>query len=45
MKCNDNMFVDFISKCLVWNPKKRIKPIDALMHMFILEGLPSSIRE
>ncbi|CAD8059548.1 unnamed protein product [Paramecium primaurelia] len=44
LRCNDNLFVDFLSKCLVWNPKKRIKPIDALMHVFILEGLPSQIR-
>ncbi|CAD8066728.1 unnamed protein product [Paramecium sonneborni] len=44
LKCNDNLFIDFLTKCLVWNPKKRIKPIDALMHVFILEGLPSKIR-
>ncbi|CAD8062778.1 unnamed protein product [Paramecium sonneborni] len=44
LRCNDNLFIDFLTKCLVWNPKKRIKPIDALMHVFILEGLPSTIR-
>ncbi|CAD8147134.1 unnamed protein product [Paramecium pentaurelia] len=44
LKCNDNNFIDFLQQCLVWNPKKRISPIDALMHSWILEGLPSQIR-
>jgi dual specificity tyrosine-phosphorylation-regulated kinase 2/3/4 len=33
-------FLDFISKCLEWDPEKRLKPFDALMHNWIIEGLP-----
>ncbi|CAD8141143.1 unnamed protein product [Paramecium octaurelia] len=44
LKCNDHNFIDFLKQCLVWNPKNRISPIDALMHVWILEGLPSQIR-
>ena len=30
-------FVDFICKCLEWNPKDRINPEEGLMHPFIIE--------
>ena len=36
-------FVDFVEKCLQWDPDKRIKPIDALMHPWIIEGLPPQV--
>ena len=29
-------FIDFICRCLEWNPKDRINPEDALMHPFIV---------
>ena len=32
-------FIDFISQCLEWNPKKRLTPEEGLMHPFILENL------
>ena len=32
-------FVDFISKCLKWNPFERITPEKALMHPFIIENM------
>lgn len=38
------MFVDFVHKCLIWEPEKRMKPIEGLMHNWILEGLPEEIR-
>ncbi|CAD8052525.1 unnamed protein product [Paramecium primaurelia] len=44
LQCKDNNFIDFLQQCLVWNPKHRISPIDALMHVWILDGLPSQIR-
>ena len=44
LRCNDSYFLDFLSKCFVWDPEKRIKPLEALMHNWILEGLPTEIR-
>ncbi|CAD6915356.1 unnamed protein product, partial [Tilletia controversa] len=38
LKCNDELFIDFISKCLVWDPERRIKPDPALRHPWILQG-------
>ncbi|KAK0210456.1 CMGC/DYRK/DYRK2 protein kinase [Desarmillaria ectypa] len=38
LRCNDDDFVDFISKCLVWDPERRIKPAAALRHPFVTGG-------
>jgi dual specificity tyrosine-phosphorylation-regulated kinase 2/3/4 len=35
LRCNDDDFVDFISRCLVWDPERRMKPQTALRHPFI----------
>src|ERR1700722_238417 len=35
LRCNDEEFVDFISRCLVWDPERRIKPQGAMRHPFI----------
>ncbi|TQS37346.1 hypothetical protein Golomagni_02184 [Golovinomyces magnicellulatus] len=35
LKCDDNNFLDFLSKCLKWDPDCRIKPNDAIRHEFI----------
>ncbi|POS87767.1 hypothetical protein EPUL_002584 [Erysiphe pulchra] len=35
LKCDDPAFLDFISKCLKWDPDRRIKPEDAIRHEFI----------
>ncbi|KZT11457.1 uncharacterized protein LAESUDRAFT_692333 [Laetiporus sulphureus 93-53] len=43
LRCDDEHFVDFISKCLVWDPEKRIKPQAALRHPFITAGRRSRI--
>jgi serine/threonine protein kinase len=32
---SDNDFVDFMSKCLTWEPSKRITPIEALNHPWL----------
>ncbi|CAD8178486.1 unnamed protein product [Paramecium pentaurelia] len=44
LKCQDKLFIDFLDNCFNWDPQKRMKPIDALMHQWILEGLPKEIR-
>ena len=38
LKCDDDPFVDFISKCLTWDPDKRLKPQPALRHPWMLAG-------
>ncbi|GMK57095.1 hypothetical protein CspeluHIS016_0309350 [Cutaneotrichosporon spelunceum] len=38
LKCNDDLFIDFISKCLTWDPDKRLKPHPAMRHPWILAG-------
>ncbi|RPD79760.1 kinase-like protein [Lentinus tigrinus ALCF2SS1-7] len=35
---SDDLFVDFISKCLVWDPERRMKPQAALRHPYISAG-------
>ncbi|KAI2793228.1 hypothetical protein POX_b03280 [Penicillium oxalicum] len=35
LKCDDDAFLDFISRCLRWDPARRLSPHDALKHEFI----------
>ena len=39
MKDAPNSFIDFISKCLKWNPFERMTPDKALLHPFIIESM------
>lgn len=38
LRCNDEEFIDFIAKCLVWDPERRIKPQAAMRHPFVTAG-------
>jgi dual specificity tyrosine-phosphorylation-regulated kinase 2/3/4 len=38
LRCDDELFVDFVSKCLMWDPERRIKPQNAMRHPFISAG-------
>lgn len=38
LKSDDELFLDFIAKCLTWDPDKRLKPQPALRHPWILAG-------
>ncbi|KAI9617953.1 hypothetical protein KEM48_006891 [Puccinia striiformis f. sp. tritici PST-130] len=38
LKSDDELFVDFISKCLAWDPERRLKPDPAMRHPWILAG-------
>lgn len=38
LRTDDHAFVDFIAKCLVWDPERRMKPQVALRHEFIASG-------
>ena len=35
LKCEDEVFLDFITRCLRWDPDRRLKPDDAVHHEFI----------
>ena len=39
----DPQFVDLISKCLEWDPLKRMTPDEGLSHEWILKGLPPGV--
>ncbi|RXW24131.1 hypothetical protein EST38_g1693 [Candolleomyces aberdarensis] len=38
LRCNDEEFVDFIAKCLMWEPERRMKPQVAMRHPFVTAG-------
>ncbi|KAI0290467.1 hypothetical protein BC826DRAFT_1026615 [Russula brevipes] len=38
LRCDDELFIDFVNKCLVWDPERRIKPQNAMRHPFISAG-------
>lgn len=35
LKCDDEAFLDFITKCLRWDPDRRMKPEEAIRHEYI----------
>lgn len=35
LKCDDEAFLDFIARCLRWDPERRMKPDEAMLHEFI----------
>ncbi|KAF1833417.1 hypothetical protein BDW02DRAFT_631269 [Decorospora gaudefroyi] len=35
LKCDDEAFLDFIARCLRWDPERRLKPDEAMQHEFI----------
>ena len=44
VKSHDPNFLDFIERCLDWNPTTRITPEEAFNHIFIQEGLRNYTR-
>ncbi|XP_065348195.1 dual specificity tyrosine-phosphorylation-regulated kinase 2-like [Cloeon dipterum] len=38
--CDDPLFLDFIGKCLEWDPEKRMTPAVALRHAWLRRRLP-----
>ena len=44
LRTDDQLLIDFVSRCLEWDPEKRMKPTEALSHSWIVEGLPANIR-
>jgi len=43
LQCTDKNFIRFLKGCLTWDPEQRLTPKDALMHDWILEGLPPKV--
>lgn len=35
IKCDDEAFLDFLAKCLRWDPDRRLKPEEAMAHDFV----------
>lgn len=35
LKCDDEAFVDFLARCLRWDPDRRMRPDEAVRHEFI----------
>lgn len=44
LKTNDALFLDFIQRCLTWDPTKRMTPDEGLLHQWILEGNFNKVR-
>lgn len=51
LKTDDEAFIDFIARCLRWDPDRRLKPQDAINHPFITNmpmnqrpGIPDEAR-
>lgn len=42
---SDSAFLDFVSRCLIWEPSERMTPDQALKHPWVQEGLRKSSRE
>jgi len=40
LKCDDEPFLDFVARCLRWDPEKRLRPEDAMSHEFITGRKP-----
>ena len=42
---DDESFIDFVSKCLIWNPEDRMTPQEALSHPFLKGGGMSTLEK
>jgi len=40
--CDDSLFIDFLRRCLVWDPAERMTPAQALRHTWLRRRLPRS---
>ncbi|XP_053694501.1 dual specificity tyrosine-phosphorylation-regulated kinase 2 isoform X2 [Sabethes cyaneus] len=42
LRCNDTVFIDFVSRCLEWDPKKRMTPDEATRHEWLQPSASST---
>ena len=40
LKCDDEAFIDFLARCLRWDPERRLKPEEAIRHEFVTGQKP-----
>lgn len=40
---DNRKFLDFLERCFEWHPAKRMTPLEALHHEWVLEGLPEKV--
>ena len=40
---DNRKFLDFLERCFEWHPAKRMTPLEALHHEWVLEGLPDKV--
>ncbi|KAL0077841.1 hypothetical protein J3Q64DRAFT_1641178 [Phycomyces blakesleeanus] len=38
LRCHDVVFLDFIERCLQWDPERRMKPDEALQHEWVTQS-------
>ncbi|KAG0185343.1 hypothetical protein DFQ28_009499 [Apophysomyces sp. BC1034] len=38
LRCNDALFLDFLERCLEWDPERRITPAEALQHEWLVQN-------
>jgi serine/threonine protein kinase len=43
LRCNDHLFVDFVSRCLDWDPEKRMTPDEGMFHEWVQESSHKSV--
>ncbi|GAB5587642.1 serine/threonine protein kinase [Umbelopsis nana] len=43
LRCSDQLFVEFVSRCLDWDPEKRMTPDEGMFHEWILESSHKSV--
>ena len=44
LESEDKLFIDLIKRCLEWDPAHRITPEEALLHEWIIQGIPLNLR-
>lgn len=44
LQIQDKYLAEFLSKIFVFKPSERIKPLDALLDPWIVDGLPQEIK-
>ena len=44
IKCDDDAFLDFLARCLRWDPERRMRPDEAIHHEFITGIKPVASR-
>lgn len=43
LRCTDTNFLDFLNRCFIWDPVRRMTALEALQHPWILQGLPENV--